>query len=51
MLKSLRNHNANNNLNVYIIHKAVERSERARLIEYLGSFLPSVSMIQVDPGI
>jgi lipopolysaccharide biosynthesis glycosyltransferase len=51
MLKSLRNHNFNDSLNVYILHQALEPTERAKLIGYLGSFLPSVSMIQVDPTI
>lgn len=50
MLKSLHNHNSSVNLNVYILHAALDPTERAKLIGYLGSFLPSVSMIQVDPS-
>lgn len=51
MLRSLRDHNPGDDLNVYIIHEAVNADERAKLCGYLSSFLPSISFIQVDPSL
>lgn len=50
MLRSLRNHNPGDDLNVYIIHQALDAKERSRFLDYLCSFLPSVSLIQVNPA-
>lgn len=51
MLRSLRDHNRDADLRVYVVHEALDPQERARFVEYLGSFLPSVSLLQVEPDL
>jgi lipopolysaccharide biosynthesis glycosyltransferase len=48
MLKSLQLSNPSERISVYILHGVIDADERARLAAYLGSFLPSVSFIQLD---
>ena len=48
MLKSLELSNPTENLSVYILHGVIDAAERARLAAYLGTFLPSVSFLQLD---
>jgi lipopolysaccharide biosynthesis glycosyltransferase len=48
MLRSLRDFNPRHDLDVFIVHQHVESEERAKLVGYLTSFLPSVSFLQVD---
>jgi lipopolysaccharide biosynthesis glycosyltransferase len=50
MLRSLCDHNPDENLHVYIIHDNLDPSERARFVGYLGEFLSSVSLLQADPS-
>ncbi len=49
MLSTLREANPDEDLSVYIVHEALEPKERAKLVGYLGEFLPSVSLLQVEP--
>jgi lipopolysaccharide biosynthesis glycosyltransferase len=49
MLRSLRDSNQGEDLRVYIVHEALDPGERAKLVGYLGSFLPSLSLLQVEP--
>jgi lipopolysaccharide biosynthesis glycosyltransferase len=51
MLRSLRNHNPDCDLHIYIIHESLDPEERCRLVLYLDSFLTSVSLIQVDSSL
>ncbi|MEI6615712.1 MAG: glycosyltransferase family 8 protein [Cyanobium sp. ELA507] len=51
MLRTLRDGNPGDNLRVYIVHQALDPQERAKLVGYLGSFLPSVSFLQVEPDL
>lgn len=51
MLRSLSLHNNDQNLNVYVIHQKLDPSERAKFVEFVGSFLPSLSMIQIDHSV
>lgn len=48
MLKSLQLSNPTESISVYILHGVIDARERARLAAYLGTFLPSVSFIQLD---
>lgn len=48
MLRSLRDFNPRNDLDVFIVHQHLESEERAKPVGYLTSFLPSVSFLQVD---
>ncbi|MCX5951152.1 MAG: glycosyltransferase family 8 protein, partial [Cyanobacteria bacterium] len=41
--------NPDEDLSVYIVHEALDPKERAKLVGYLGEFLPSVSLLQVEP--
>ena len=50
MLLSLYEHNKEEDLRVYVLHSEVDPNELARLVGFLGSFLPSVSFLQADPG-
>ena len=49
MLRTLREANPDEDLSVYIVHEALDPKERAKLVGYLGEFLPSVSLLQVEP--
>jgi lipopolysaccharide biosynthesis glycosyltransferase len=49
MLRSLRDYYPGNDLHVYILHEVLDPLERAKLVGYLGTFLPSVSLLQVEP--
>jgi lipopolysaccharide biosynthesis glycosyltransferase len=51
MLRSLRDFNPRQDLDVFIVHSQLESDERARLVGYLNSFLPSVSFLQVDEAL
>jgi len=51
MLRSLREHEAGNDLHIYIVHEALDPLERAKFVGYLGTFLPSVSLLQVEPDL
>jgi len=48
MLRSLREYHQGNDLHVFIVHEALDPLERSKLIGYLGTFLPSVSLLQVE---
>ena len=48
MLRSLRDFNPRDDLDVFIVHQRLDSDERAKLVGYLSSFLPSVSFLQVD---
>jgi lipopolysaccharide biosynthesis glycosyltransferase len=48
MLRSLRDFNPRDDLDVFIVHQRVDGDQRAMLVRYLSSFLPSVSFLQVD---
>ncbi len=48
MLRSLRDFNPRDDLDVFIVHQRVDGNQRAMLVGYLSSFLPSVSFLQVD---
>lgn len=48
MLRSLRDFNPRDDLEVFIVHQRLDSDERAKLVGYLSSFLPSVSFLQVD---
>lgn len=51
LLRSLRDHNPEDDLAVYIVHQKLPSATRAELLGYLSSFLPSVSLIQVDDSL
>lgn len=48
MLRSLRDFNPRDDLDVFIVHQRLDSDERAKLVGYLNGFLPSVSFLQVD---
>jgi lipopolysaccharide biosynthesis glycosyltransferase len=48
MLRSLRDFNPRDDLDVFIVHQRMDSDQRAMLVGYLSSFLPSVSFLQVD---
>lgn len=49
MLRSLYESNAKEEIGVYIIHGILDPSEKNKLAAYLGTFLSSVSFIEIDP--
>jgi lipopolysaccharide biosynthesis glycosyltransferase len=49
MLRTLREGNPEEDLSVYIVHEALDPKERAKFVGYLGEFLPSLSLLQVEP--
>jgi len=49
MLRTLHESNPGEDLTVYIVHEALDPNERAKLVGYLGTFLPSLSLLQVEP--
>lgn len=51
MLRTFRDHNPEPDISVYIVHGELDPGERARFVAYLGEFLPSFSMLQVDPAL
>ena len=51
MLKSLYDTNQREEINVYIIHGAIDEAERSKLAAYLGRFLSLVSFIKINPEI
>lgn len=51
MLRSLRESNPEEDLRVYIVHEKLDPKERGKLVGYLSTFLPSVSFLQIEPGL
>lgn len=51
MLRSLREYHPGNDLQIFIVHEALDPLERSKLVGYLGTFLPSVSLLQVEPDL
>ena len=51
MLRSLRNHNQADDLQVYIIHEAIDGADKALFVQYISEFLPSASLIQVNSSL
>lgn len=49
MLRTFRDHNPEQDISVYIVHGELDPVARAGFVAYLGEFLPSFSMLQVDP--
>jgi len=48
MLRSIYESNPKEEISVYIIHGDLDTSEKAKLAEYLGKFLRSVSFVKID---
>ena len=51
MLRSLRENYPGNDLRVFIVHDALDPIERAKLVGHVGTFLPSLSLLQVEPDL